>query len=386
MTTRLYEIMIYCIKSEITDSDVKFDFCLSDDEIEQLYEISQRHDLSHIIGNALINNKILQFKSELYDKYQKRIMLSLYRYEQSNYEFGEIVKLFEREGIRFIPLKGVVLRELYPLPWMRTSCDIDILIEKENIDRATECLLDFGLKKGVESPHDITFITSSGCHIELHHSLIEDGLVYNLDCVLSEVWTRSTVRDGYLFWHDMNDEMFYFYHIAHMAKHFLFGGCGIKPFIDLWILDNLDNVDYCKRNELLAKGALLKFANAARNLSQVWFGNNEMDSLSRQLEIYIFKGGVYGSTENRISTQQQKKGGKLKYIVSRIFLPYDVIKFHYPILQKRRWLTPFMEIRRWFTLIFCGRAKRVLYEMRFSNNISSAEEKKTQAFLNNIGL
>ena len=54
----------------------------------------------------------------------------------------------------------------------------------------------------------------------------------------------------------MTDEMFYFYHIAHMAKHFEEGGCGIRPFIDLWTLDNIKDVDHDKRDELLSRGNL----------------------------------------------------------------------------------------------------------------------------------
>ena len=384
MTT--YEAMIHCLKSEINGSVVRFDRHLSESELDQLYEISKYHDLSHMVGSALINNKVLQPQTELYNKFQKKIMFALYRYEKSNYEFHEIVRLFEERQIKFMPLKGVILRELYPAQWMRTSCDIDILIEKEHINRAVQCLVDAGLKKGVESPHDISFITASGGHIELHHSLIEDDRISNIDCVLSEVWEESVVHKGYQYWFDMKDEMFYFYHIAHMAKHFLFGGCGVKPFVDLWILDNLDDTDASKRNTLLNRGNLLKFANATRKLSQVWFGNNEMDSISRQLEMYIFKGGVYGNTENRISVQQQKMGGQIRYALSKIFLPYSEIKFHYPILQKHGWLTPFMEVRRWFKLIFCGHAKRTLNELKYNQKISADKAGATKIFLDNIGL
>ena len=124
-------------------------------------------------------------------------MIALYRFEKSNYEFNEIVKLFEEKQIRFIPLKGAILRELYPEQWMRTSCDIDILIEKEHFCRATQYLVDAGLKKGIESPHDISFITASGVHIELHHSLIDDDRISNIDCILSKVWENSVVHNGY---------------------------------------------------------------------------------------------------------------------------------------------------------------------------------------------
>ena len=63
MTT--YEAMIHCLKSEISGSVVKFDQHLSEHELGQLYEISKNQDLSHIVGSALIKNKVLQPKTDL---------------------------------------------------------------------------------------------------------------------------------------------------------------------------------------------------------------------------------------------------------------------------------------------------------------------------------
>lgn len=73
-----YEEMIHCIKSEINGSVVKFDHHLSELELEKLYEVSKYHDLAHIVGSALINNKVLKPKTDLYDKFQKKIMLALW--------------------------------------------------------------------------------------------------------------------------------------------------------------------------------------------------------------------------------------------------------------------------------------------------------------------
>ena len=108
--------------------------------------------------------------------------------------------------------------------------------------------------------------------------------------------------------------------------------------------------------------------------------------MSKQMEAYILRGGVYGNNENRITVQQQKKGGRFKYVLSKIFIPYDVIKFHYPILQKHRWLTPFMEVRRWCKLIFCGHLKRTAKEIRYNNHITNDEAADVQNFLESIGL
>jgi hypothetical protein len=222
--------------------------------------------------------------------------------------------------------------------------------------------------------------------VELHFDLVEEGRAQNAIKELSKVWEHVSPVETDRYQHEMTDAFFYFYHIAHMAKHFENGGCGIRPFIDLWILDNIDGTDNKKRDELLLKGELLKFANAVRKLSKVWFEGAQMDTVSAGVESYILRGGVYGTTENRILLEQQKNGGRFGYMISKIFIPYDVIKFHYPILEKHKWLMPFMQVRRWGKLIFCGGLKRSAKELTVNQTMSKGTSDFTKNLMKQIGL
>ena len=164
--------------------------------------------------------------------------------------------------------------------------------------------------------------SDSGVHLELHYSLIEDKIVGSAADILRSAWENaSPVSDTseYVF----GDDLFFFYHTAHMAKHFVNGGCGIRPFIDIWVLNHCVSFDREERDALLAKGGLLAFAEQAEALSEAWFGNGEHTDITRRMQDYLLKGGVYGTTANRVSVQQIRKGGKLRYAFSRIWLPYD---------------------------------------------------------------
>ncbi len=357
---------------------------ISDEELLSMGAIAIKHDLAHLFAVGLDKNKLLQRCQAISEK---EIIKAIYRYEQLNYELGRICKALEEEKVDFLPLKGSAIRKYYPEPWMRTSCDIDILVHENDLERAANHLINnLGYSYDGKGAHDVSLFLDKRIHLELHYTLIGDSVAKSSCKVLKNVWQSTFLHKEKKHWYDMTDEMFYFYHIAHMAKHFEEGGCGIRPFIDLWILDKIETADNNKRNELLEKGDLLKFAEVARQLSKVWFEDAEHTNITRQMEQYILRGGVYGTIENRIAVQQQKKGGRIKYALSKIFIPYDTIKFHYPILQKHRWLTPIMEVRRWFKLVFCGHVKRSMRELKQNNNISNAEAENIQMFLKNIGL
>ncbi len=354
------------------------------EQLEDLLKVSAKCDVGHLLAFGLKQNGLIP---EGNTDIEKRIFKAVFRHERQQRDYEKLCAALEKAQIQFLPLKGSVIREYYPQTWMRTSCDIDILVRAEEAEKAKELLInEYRYTYQKTGPHDISLFSPTNIHIELHYDLVEKGTANEASAVLKKVWDMLTVREGYVFWHEMPDELYYFYHIAHMAKHFENGGCGIRPFIDLWILDNLPEADKKRRDDLLERGKLLKFAESSRRLSRIWFEGEKYDVISGQMEAFLLNGGVYGNRENHIIVQQQKKGGRLKYALSKIFLPYDVIKFYYPILLKHPWLTPFMEVRRWCKLIFCGELKRTTNELIYNSNVSEEKAMNTRKFLSNIGL
>ncbi|PWM68612.1 MAG: hypothetical protein DBX61_03170 [Clostridiales bacterium] len=357
---------------------------LIESSLVDIIKLAAKHDIAHLVAYGLSDNlKDENIKQQL----QQIVFRAVYRFEKMNYEYRQVCNVLEQAEIPFIPLKGAVLREYYPEPWMRTSCDIDILVYEKDLKMAISHMVKIlGYTEHDQGSHDVSLFSPSGVHVELHYDLVEDNRIALSSKILSNIWDVVMIKDDWRYLYEIPDDMFFFYHIAHMAKHFTEGGCGIRPFIDLMLLESIHDTDIEKRNILLERGALLKFANAVRKLSRVWFFGEEYDTVSKHMEEYILHGGVYGNNENRITIQQQKKGGKIKYALSKIVIPYDTIKFHYPILQKHRWLTPFMQIRRWFKLIFCGHAKRSMRELTYNSNISQSQADEMKIFLEEIGL
>ena len=171
-----------------------------------------------------------------------------------------------------------------------------------------------------------------------------------------------------------------------MSYHFIHGGCGIKPFIDLYLLQqkiqyNNETVrEYCK------KCKIEQFFDNLLNLTDVWFNGKSHTPLSLKCEEYIFTGGVYGTLENRVQLAQSKQGGKIKYIFSRIFVPYSTLRNYYPILNKHKWLLPIMQVGRWMKLIFKGKLDKGVREFKASQNISKSQQAGLSDFLDEIGL
>ena len=381
------EIMLSAIRTQVCGAERVEYGELSEEVMRSLYGLSKSHDMAHIVSAELDAQGLLKNGDEISEKFRKQHMIAIFRYERINYELEEICTALENAQIQFIPLKGSIIRKYYPEPWMRTSCDIDVLVRPDDLDRAIKCIQDdLGYDFEGRGSHDVSLFSPSGVHIELHYDLVEEDRANNCRDILKNAWDYAEQISEGAYRCNFSDAMFYFYHIAHMAKHFENGGCGVRPLLDLWILDKQEGYDAVVRDALLESGALLKFTTAARSLASVWFDGTEHTETTAQMEQYLLFGGVYGNMENRVAIQQHKKGGKFKYIVSRIFLPYSTIKFHYPILQKHRWLTPVMQVRRWFKLVLRGGLKRSINEINVNAKMSDDKKESATELLERIGL
>ena len=75
---------------------------------------------------------------------------------------------------------------------MRTSCDIDILVHENDLEKTTEYLVrDLGYIYDRKGPHDVSLYLQSQLHLELHYTLIGDGVAKSSCEVLKNVWQSA---------------------------------------------------------------------------------------------------------------------------------------------------------------------------------------------------
>ena len=351
-----------------------------------LFKLSKRHDLAHLIGDALDKNELLPDGTEAKKRFLQERSMAVYRVEQLNYELESICRILEDNKIPHIPLKGSVLRKYYPKFWMRTSCDIDVLVKKEDLERATRALKSCGFTYKEMQSHDVQFWAESGVHIELHFDLIEESVAPKSAKTLSRAWERTNPCDGWKYRLEFDDEFFSLYHIAHMAKHFLNGGCGIRPFLDLWIMERKMPYDKEKLREMLKEGGLLAFYENANHLAGFWFAEIEPSDTVKAMEEYILRGGVYGTTENKVAVSREKLKNKFLFILSCIFLSHENLCQVYPSLKGKKWLTPFYQVRRWFRIIFKGASKNTSSTLRAYDSVSKERKQDVKNLLDDLGL
>ena len=382
------QILFALIQSEICgkEFDEKYLDDLSNEMLGQLYKISKSHDIGHLIASALNKQKLLT-QDEISQKFQKQWMMAVYRYEKINYELKRVSDVLENHGIAFLPLKGSVLRKYYPEPWMRTSCDIDILIHPEDAETAIQilCEVGFTLQKSTTT-YDYQMIAPGGVHLELHFSLKQDASILQAETILESVWDECELETDKQYHYYMRNEMFLFYHIVHMANHFTYGGCGIRPIIDLWLLTNKMEIDKDKLRFLLSQSKLLEFYDASVELSKVWMENVSHGDITLRMEQFILTGGVYGNSSTSALMKAAKGESKLRSFFKLLFIPRANLEVSYPNLKKHPILLPFYQIKRWFRIFNRKKRQRIERMTAARNAVDAKEENQTRTLLYDLGL
>ena len=367
---KIVDIMLGSIRAQVCGSKYTIESRLSDEELKALYSLSKSQDMAHIVAAELGLQGLLG-DDEISKKFKKQQMIAVLRYERINYELLEICRVLENAEIRHMPLKGSVLRTYYPEPWMRTSADIDILIPDEEHESAKMLIAEqLGYEIGERHEHDVSLFAPSGVHLELHFGTIEEYCAVNAKSIMDNVWQSARPREGYQYQYVLTNELFYFYHIAHMAKHFEYGGCGARFYLDLWLLNKNMEFNTSEKERLLKQSGLQKFAAVSEKLANVWFSDAEHDELTVLMQGHVIGNGIYGSKENNVAWQQINNGGQLGRAKNLIFLPYEQMLVRYPQLENRKILLPLYHVRRWGSIVARKRTKRSIDMLRQNSEIA----------------
>lgn len=352
---------------------------VSEEEIRAIFDLAKKHDLTHLIGAALETTEPQDKKR--YKPFFGESIKAMYRYEWLKGEQDKMYALLEQYGIPYIPLKGAIIRKLYREPWHRTSCDIDILVPQERLEEALAAFEnDLSYSRGKRSRHDVSLTAPNGVHLELHFDIDE---IY-VDC--SEFWEDAKPAADGSCQYVLSAEMLILTHIAHMAKHFVNGGCGLKPFLDLWLLKEKLTYDPEKLQKLFQSHGLAEFSRASLGLVDVWLDGKQPNEIETVMASFVLSGGVYGSLDNKITVTRSKGKSKFGYAIERIFPPRSSLKIAYPILSRHPFLLPICWGRRWFRLLRAGKLKQIKTEYSINHRLNVDQLNNTDKMLKLLGL
>lgn len=356
---------------------------LSSDTVQELMNLARKHDLIPIIGSVLLEENLIASDPQRIS-IEETVCKAACFYEIMSHEIQWLCSILEEGKIPHIVLKGGAIRGYFPEPWLRTSGDIDILVPEAMIHKAVSLLSKNGCVSDSDRKyHDIPLKTPGNNLLELHFHIRED--IPALDTVLDDVWNYSELVPGKHYEYRQTTEFLMLHLLAHMSYHLIHGGCGIRSFLDIWMLQQKEIWNPDILQELLQKTHLTDFYASVIALISVWFDDVPHNELTLSMQELIIDGGTFGSRKREILMEQAQAGSRSNYILGRIFMPRSTLQRQYPLLTKYPFLFPYFQVLRWMRILTKNRST-VMNEMKVSHSYSETQIQKTQLTLKQIGL
>lgn len=377
--------LLSIIKFVLTDTPVTLD-----DELnyKELFLLSRKHQITPLIFDGLYKLKG-EFKGM---EHFKNVTFSLLFKDQNQGAcLKQLEMIFSENGIDYMPLKGVSIKNLYPVPEFRLMGDLDILIKESQHDKIKELLIPLGYVQELESDHELIWKSKSGVIIELHKRLIPS---YNDDyySYYSKPWEKAVIQDNCKY--SMTDEDEYIYIFTHLTKHYRDGGIGLRHMIDIWFFRmKHPSLDLNYISDELEKLELKEFHQNLLDTLDVWFNDKEETELSDYITERIITSGSFGlkemheaSAAARASAKETSvTSAKKNAILKLIFLPFGVMKDKYPVLEKAPFLLPLMWVVRWIDAIF-NKRKSIVKGANQINNLNAETVDSYNEELRKVGL
>lgn len=318
---------------------------------------------------------------------------SVYSYANRINVLRQINSAFQRENIPYLIFKGSEVAEHYPIPALRTMGDCDILVKRQDKEKADTVLSQLGLVRENSGPNEWIY-NKNGLEYELHRRLMnEEASVSEKHRAFLEEYEKYTVAEENSCQHHLEMSYHFVFLLLHLRKHFINSGVGFRMFMDLAVINQKCdlNWDYIvnKTKELdvynflmyclafCEKAFCCKFPIETECISdQEFFESADM----------ICNNGIFGhhdeDNKDNYAIYQlgstDKKNTRIMLFLKNLFPPYRLISEleKYSFLKGRPYLLPIAWVYRYFYAITHRTAKEKISQAVSDMNISDLQVEK----------
>ena len=339
---------------------------LSEIDLEEIYKISESHSVEPVITYALetvglADKKWLDVK---YNSIHKNMLFDMER--------NKIISFMENNCISHMPLKGIILKNLYPKAGMRKMADNDIWFDESKADLLESFMRSLGYKDVEKEAgcHDV-YTRPPVYNFEMHRSLFNSATPDKIVNYYTDIYPLLKKDENNRFGYSFSKEDFYIYVTAHEYKHFSHAGIGVRALLDCWVYVKKcgDILDWKYIKSVTDKLDMTDFEQSRRNLALKLLTDVNEITLDKEetelLKIYM-RSATYGTFESRMSSKVRKLQGnnskvtfssKLKYFFKWCFPSREEYKEDYPLIYKYKILLPFGFIPRAFKALVYRRKR-----------------------------
>ena len=345
--------LVYCAVNETVPSIGSVEKV----DLSELYSVAEQHSLTATVAYAL---ELAGVQDAAFLQARGKAIRRTVLMDQ---EMSSVLERLEETGIWYMPLKGAVLKDLYPVYGIRQMGDRDILFDADRAEDVRTIMESLGFTtEDYGKTHHDCYRKSPSINFEMHRELVAQFSVENLHPYYRDVKARLLKDEGNGYgWH-FSPEDFYIYMVAHAYKHYACYGTGLRSLLDTYVYLKNVAVDLDYVTQECSKLGVADFEATYRSLALHLFGEEVLKEEEQKMLQFIVSSGTYGNERTRAKMVLDEKG-RWGYFFSRITPPFWVMKELYPVLNKHPVLYPLCWAHRLVYAVLY-KNKKVLYQLK----------------------
>lgn len=315
----------------------------------------------------------------------QHFMRAVYRDSQFDHIRQQLTEKLTEAGVDHIFLKGAVLKQDYPVPALRTMCDMDVLVHTADYGKIAEIASQLGGSPGHSDGNHRNFSFPGGVTVEFHPNLLHHGTPVGTG--INPGWQYARPGAGGTM--ALTEEGIYLNTLCHLANHFVSGGVGVRFVLDVWVSRHL-RTPQPDRNFVeaeLKKFGMLDFACHVEALAEAWFGHGDPAELPEGLEEYILSSGSHGLSERAMlnAVALSPGGSQSSALLKKAFYSREELEDRFPWCKGKAWLLPAAWCTRAFRAV-TRHGSKVLQWGKGTGKITRNEAEDQRRLLQRFGI
>lgn len=357
------KLIRYVLNGDIPELPENIDF-------EKLFAFGKSHGVENMLYVGLRDLNI-DVPPDTMKKFQTAYKMQIMVEAKQAFELEAINEAFEKAGIDYVPLKGSVIKYLYPMPDYRKSGDIDILVRNADKDEISNIMSDMGYEIDEVFEHyevHYAYKKKPFYEVEIHRQLLKGSNRAYKFC--RNAWNYMSPQQEGSHQYVMNNEFMYTYLLAHLCNHLYEGGAGIRIFMDFYVVRQKITLDEKLLNEYLRKTNLSDINDMVVKLMKKWFGDSYTEDRDIEtLENIVFTNGSFGTEEQKEAFRKNDAAlGRVQVLFRRVFLRKALLINRYDYLEDKNWPWLIMWFYRFYhTLRYRKKQMSRRFDETFSN-------------------
>ena len=354
-----YQIIIKILKAFLYDKMEQTDDVVNWEKVMQLLRINSVSAIAGYAFDNLIGSEIPEsVRNECGSDYFGFIAMTTMRDEAMK----ALKEQMDERGIDYLLFKGMIVKELYTIPELRTFGDIDFAIRERDRGRCHAMMLQLGYQ-----PHDdwepVYSYNKDYESYEIHTQLLDSNMNKKADYqeYFRDFWKHAVKTGAHSY--ELDTEYHLIFLLAHIAKHVYGSGAGIRMYLDIafYLREYRERIDWTHFETEIQKINLTKLVNTVFSSVEKWFDVKSpiaLIDLDKDFEDeflrFTLNGGVFGFKGKAAKLSQVRKNSqgatvrRADTLLKRAFPSADTIKIRYTYLEKKPWLLPAAWVHRFF--------------------------------------